>query len=168
MSWEENTNEMMAAANAERKRVEQQMAEYKAQKNAERYANAQREANRLIRQSNMTPRQKVLNNITNRRIKNQNKLRQQVKLNRLNRKLRERMLENAEAEYTARSAAGSKISNFLVRKTAKQGIRNLAARPPGTMGPNNTGGELYKLWKSKAANRWPKTRKARKSRRRRN
>ena len=64
--------------------------------------------------------------------------------------------------------AGSKLTRGLQQGYARKMMRNRAARPPGTLGPNNTGGELYKLWQSKAANRWPKTRKTRKSRRRRN
>ena len=70
-----------------------------------------------------------------------------------------RMVRAHHEQYTA-----PKIQKFVREKFAKKWLRNRAARPPGTLGPNNKGGELYKLWASKAANRWPKTRKNRKSR----
>lgn len=66
--------------------------------------------------------------------------------------------------------AGKKISSALQKYTAQKAMRNRAARPPGTLANapgyvwNNTGGELYKLYASKAANRWPRTRKGRKNR----
>jgi hypothetical protein len=60
-----------------------------------------------------------------------------------------------------------KIQKFMREKFAQKWMRNRAARPPGTEGPNNTGGELYKVWATKAANHWPKTRKGRKGRKNR-
>lgn len=56
------------------------------------------------------------------------------------------------------------IQKFMREKFAQKWMRNRAARPPGTEGPNNKGGELYKLWESKAANRWAKSRRNRKTR----
>ncbi len=45
--------------------------------------------------------------------------------------------------------AAAKIQGTWRRKTAKRNIFNRAARPPRTLGPENTGGELYKLWERK-------------------
>jgi hypothetical protein len=184
--WEENTNEMLAAAEAERAEVLRRQAEYNAMVAEKSAEEAEMLAARNVRQANMNPRQKLLNNITRRsnfplpglRGKNLGKLNsrmpnasnrarkmQQTKLRGLNIRATQRALEAAEQANLNRAAAGSKISNFLVRKTAKQGLRNFAMRPPGTTGPENTGGELYKLFASKWAAR-PKTRKNRKSRHR--
>ncbi len=41
--------------------------------------------------------------------------------------------------------AATKIQRSWRQKTAKRALTNLAHRPPGTLGPTNTGGELYKL-----------------------
>lgn len=83
----------------------------------------------------------------------------------------ENVYEMAGPENYARIVRGyhethtaPKIQKFVREKFAKKWLRNRAARPPGTEGPKNTGGELYKLWASKAANRWPKTRRGRKNR----
>ncbi len=51
--------------------------------------------------------------------------------------------------------AARKIQNFLKRKTAKRQMFERSARPPGTLGPNNTGGEVYKLWEQKFYEKHP-------------
>ena len=185
-SWEENMNDMIAAAQAERAETMRRQAEYNtmvAEKTAEE---AEMLAARNVRQANMNARQKVLNNITRRgnfplpglrgkqlgklssRIPNTaNRARkiQQSKLRGLNIQTTQRAQEAAEEANLIRAAAGSKITNAAQRYLIKKSLRERAARPPGFLGPENTGGELYKLWSSKWATR-PKTRKARKSRRR--
>jgi hypothetical protein len=188
--WEENTNEMLAAAEAERAESMRRQAEYNAMVAEKSAEEAEMLAARNVRQANMTPRQKLLNNITRRsnfplpglRGKNLGKLNsrmpnasnrarkmQQTKLRGLNMRATQRALEAAEQANLNRAAAGSKITNAAQRYLTKKSLRERAMRPPGTEGPENTGGELYKLFASKWAAR-PKTRRGRKNRksRRRN
>jgi hypothetical protein len=183
--WEEDMDEMIAAAQDEQAEVMRRQAAYNAMVAEKTAEEADMLAARNVRQANMNARQKLLNNITRRgnfplpglrgkklgehnsRIPstaNQARLGQKFKIYKLNNRAKQRAQEAAEQANLNRATAGAKISNFLVRKTAKQGLRNFAMRPPGTTGPENTGGELYKLWASKWAAR-PKTRK---NRRRRN
>ena len=175
MSWEED--EYILWTPEEKAEINRRQAEYEAQK-AEEIALG---TARNVRQAGMTNRQKLLNNITHRNhplpglrgkplgalssrvVNTANRARkaQLSSLQHLNRVATQRAREAAEEVNTW---AGSKLTRGLSQGYARKMMRNRAARPPGTLGPNNTGGELYKLWASKTANRWPKTRKARKSR----
>lgn len=59
-----------------------------------------------------------------------------------------------------KNAASNTIKRAFMRKT----IQKYAMRPPKTLNNTNTGGELYKLYASRFANRASNSRKTRKSR----
>jgi len=55
-------------------------------------------------------------------------------------------------------------SNTIKRAFMRKAIQKYAMRPPGTLNNTNTGGELYKLYAKRFANRASNSRKTRKSR----
>lgn len=161
MSWENDVYEPAIPHDV----VRQQMQRYQEEQAALANAARQRNANRTARQATMTPQERVLNNIKTR---NHFKVRP-YKLSAINRTRAELGYEAAVqgniSEANVQRKAANTISKSMRGHFGKKWLTERAARPPGTLGPNNTGGELYKLWEKQAAPRWNNaTRKARKSR----